>query len=105
MERGRRGRDMTNSDIMQEIEELKKQLLALEAAKGHGSAQAPPEESQQSSREETGGESGTWLRDLIKQAEELMGGLDLQFKDVPAKTALVIFALGILTGRLLSRRG
>jgi hypothetical protein len=42
---------------------------------------------------------------LIKQAEELMGGLDLQFKDVPAKTALVIFSLGVLMGRLLSRRG
>jgi len=45
------------------------------------------------------------MRDLLKQAEELIGGLDLQLKDVPARTALVIFALGVLTGRLLSRRG
>lgn len=96
---------MADRDIMQEIEELKKQLQALEAAKGHAGAQVSPEEPEQRPREETGGEAGTWLRDLIKQAEELMGALDLQFKDVPAKTALVIFALGVLMGRLLSRRG
>ncbi|HYA88941.1 MAG TPA: hypothetical protein VEI57_18030 [Nitrospirota bacterium] len=96
---------MVDRDIMQEIEELKKQLKALEAIKGQGGAQASSEESEQSPREETGGEVATWLRDLIKQAEELIGGLDIQFKDVPAKTALVIFALGILMGRLLSRRG
>jgi hypothetical protein len=96
---------MADHDIMQEIEELKKQLQALEAAKGHAGAQVSSEGSEKNTREEIGGEAGTWLRDLIKQAEELMGGLDLQFKDVPAKTALVIFALGILTGRLLGRRG
>jgi hypothetical protein len=95
---------MADRDIMQEIEELKKQLQALEATKGHAGAQVS-EEPEQRPQGETGGEAGTWLRDLIKQAEELMGGLDLQFKDVPAKTALVIFALGVLMGRLLSRRG
>lgn len=96
---------MADLDIMQEIEELKKQLQALEAAKGHADAQDSSEKPEQRSREETQEESGTWLRDLIKQAEELMGGLDLQFKDVPANTALVIFALGVLMGRLLSRKG
>ena len=96
---------MADRDIMQEIEELKKQLQALEAAKGHAGAQVSSEEPEQRPLGETEGEAGTWLRDLIKQAEELVGGLDLQFKDVPAKTALVIFALGVLTGRLLSRRG
>ena len=96
---------MADHDIMQEIEELKKQLQALETAKGHAGAQVSSEEQEQRPLEETGGEAGTWFHDLIKQAEELMGGLDLQFKDVPAKTALVIFALGVLMGRLLSRRG
>ena len=96
---------MADRDIMQEIEELKKQLQALDAAKGHAGAQVSPEEPEQRPREEAGAEAGTWLRDLIKQAEELVGGLDLQFKDVPAKTALVIFSLGVLMGRLLSRRG
>ncbi|HSA78923.1 MAG TPA: hypothetical protein VLG72_08705 [Nitrospirota bacterium] len=96
---------MADRDIMQEIEELKKQLQALEAAKGHAGAQVSAEEPEQRPLGDIGGEAGTWIGDLIKQAEELMGGLDLQFKDVPAKTALVIFALGVLMGRLLSRRG
>jgi len=96
---------MADRDIMREIEELKKQLQELEAAKGHSGAQVSLEEPGKKPPEEAEGEAGTWLRDLIKQADELMGGLDLQFKDVPAKTALVIFALGVLMGRLLSRRG
>ena len=96
---------MADREIMQEIEDLKKQLQALEAAKGHAGAQVSSEEQEQRPREEAEGEAGTWFQDLIKQAEELMGGLDLQFKDVPAKTALVIFSLGVLMGRLLSRKG
>jgi len=96
---------MTDRDIMQEIEELKKQLQSLEASKVHAGSQVSPGEPGQGPQGETGGDSGNWLRDLFKQAEELMGGLDLQFKDVPAKTALVIFSLGVLMGRLLSRRG
>jgi len=96
---------MVDRDIMQEIEELKKQLQALEEAKSQIGTRSSSEESQHRPMEEAGAEEGNWLQDLIKQAEELMGGLDLQFKDVPAKTALVIFALGILMGRMLSRRG
>jgi ElaB/YqjD/DUF883 family membrane-anchored ribosome-binding protein len=96
---------MPDQDIMREIEELKKQLRALEEDRGHAGAEASSEEREQRPLEEAGGETGTWFHDLIKQAEGLMGGLDLQFKDVPAKTALVIFALGVLMGRLLSRRG
>jgi hypothetical protein len=92
---------MAENNIMQEIEELRKQLQSLSAARGA----APQEQLLQEPAAEAGGEAGAWLRDIIKQAEELVGGLDLHFKDVPAKTALVIFALGVLTGRLLSRRG
>ncbi len=96
---------MVDRDIMQEIEELKKQLQALEATKGQAGAQVSSGKPEPRPLGETGEEAGSWFRDLIKQAEELMGGLDLQFKDVPAKTALVIFALGILMGRILSRKG
>jgi ElaB/YqjD/DUF883 family membrane-anchored ribosome-binding protein len=93
---------MAENDIMQEIEELRKQLQSLSAARG---PVAPQEQPLQEPPAEAGGEAGAWLRDIIKQTEELIGGLDLHFKEVPAKTALVIFALGVLTGRLLSRRG
>ncbi len=101
----RRGRAMIDRDIIQEIEELKKQLQALEATKGQAGARVSSENPEHRPLGETGEEAGSWFRDLIRQAEELMGGLDLQFKDVPAKTALVIFALGILMGRMLSRKG
>ncbi len=97
---------MKEQDMLREIEQLKQQLESLSAARGRSSAQEAAEASEDrppSSGAE--GEAGSWLRDLLKQAEEVIGSLDLQFKDVPARTALVIFTLGILTGRLLSRRG
>jgi ElaB/YqjD/DUF883 family membrane-anchored ribosome-binding protein len=96
---------MTDKDIRSEIEELRAQLESLSRTKGPDASSpaagaAPRQEGGVEGDAVTG-----WFRDIIKQAEELMGGLDLQLKDVPAKTALVIFALGILTGRLLSRKG
>ena len=92
---------MEDKDIMKEIAELRKQLQDISAARGPAPAGQPPQEQ----GGETGSDPGDWLREIMKQAEELIGGLDLHFKDVPAKTALVIFTLGVLTGRLLSRRG
>lgn len=97
---------MKEQDLIAEIEQMKEQLARLAAARGGKPAQeeaAVADEGPLAGG--AGGEVGLWMRDLLKQAEELIGGLDLQFKDVPAKTALVIFALGVLTGRLLSRRG
>ncbi len=96
---------MTDKDIRSEIEELRAQMEALSRKKGEDASspaagEAPRQEGGAGDDAATG-----WFRDIIKQAEELMGGLDLQLKDVPAKTALLIFALGILTGRLLSRKG
>ena len=93
---------MEDREIMEEIDELRKQLQSLSTARG---AAASPGPSAQEQASEGGDEAGFPFRDILKQAEELIGGLDLHLKDVPAKTALVIFALGVLTGRLLSRRG
>ena len=97
---------MADKDIQSEIEELKAQLASLSRPGGQGASQpesgAAPHHAD--TAEDAGG-AGGWLQDIMKQAEELMGGLDLQLKDVPAKTALMIFALGVLTGRMLSRRG
>ena len=93
---------MEDREIMQEIEQLQKQLQALSAARG---AAVSPGPTAQEPAAGPGDEAGMSFRDILKQAEELIGGLDLHLKDVPAKTALVIFALGVLTGRLLSRRG
>ena len=94
---------MTDKDIRSELEELKAQLASLSRSGGAGQQAAAPDTAAQP-QDEGGGLAGGWLTDILKQAEELWSGLDLQLKDVPAKTALVIFALGVLTGRLLSKR-
>jgi ElaB/YqjD/DUF883 family membrane-anchored ribosome-binding protein len=94
---------MTDKDIRSELEELRARLESLSRTGGQGSAQ-PAAGAAQGQVDEGEGAGGGWLRDIMKQAEELMSGLDLQLKDVPAKTALMIFALGVLTGRLLSKR-
>ena len=93
---------MEDREIMQEIEELRMQLQALSSARGAAASPGPTTQQEVAGE---GGEAGFSFRDIIRQAEELIGDLDLHLKDVPAKTALVIFALGVLTGRLLSRRG
>ena len=95
---------MTDKDIRSEIEELKAQLESLSRAGGQDAAQPGAGASPHHGDDTEGAGAGGWLRDIMKQAEELMSGLDLQLKDVPAKTALMIFALGVLTGRLLSKR-
>ena len=96
---------MTDKDIRSEIEELKAKLESLSATGAQGAGQsASAAATHQGEAAEDAGFGGGWLRDVMKQAEELMGGLDLQLKDVPAKTALMIFALGVVTGRLLSKR-
>jgi ElaB/YqjD/DUF883 family membrane-anchored ribosome-binding protein len=92
---------MTEKDIRSEIEELKAKLESLSSPGGQGAGQSAAGAAADAADDI--GASG-WLRDIMKQAEELMGGLDLQLKDVPAKTALMIFALGVVMGRLLSKR-
>jgi hypothetical protein len=93
---------MADKDIRSEIEELKAKLESLSSTGGQGQPSAGAAPDQADASDDAG--AGGWLRDIMKHAEELMGGLDLQLKDVPAKTALMIFALGVVTGRLLSKR-
>ena len=95
---------MTEKDIRSEIEELRAQLESQSRSGGQDAAQPAAGAVPRREDDAEGAGAGGWLRDIMKQSEELMGGLDLQLKDVPAKTALLIFALGVLTGRLLSKR-
>ena len=95
---------MTDKDIVSEIEELRTRLDSLSRS-GEKSPPADAAGPGKHGEDETGeGLNGGWFHDIVKQAEVLWNGLDVQLKDVPAKTALVIFALGVLTGRLLSKR-
>jgi ElaB/YqjD/DUF883 family membrane-anchored ribosome-binding protein len=95
---------MTDKDIRSEIEEIRAQLEQLSRSGGQGSQAAAANADRQENESAGSGEAGGWFHEVLKQAEELWSGLDLQLKDIPAKTALVIFALGVLTGRLLSKR-
>ena len=94
---------MTDKDIRSEIEELRTRLESLSRSGRQEEAQTADAVPGSEDDAESAG-AGGWLRDIMKQAEEVMGGLDLQLKEVPAKTALMIFALGVLTGRMLSKR-
>ena len=94
---------MTDKDITSEIAALRTRLDSLSRSDEKG-PQGDAIDTAPHRGDETGA-VGEWLHELLKQAEELWNGLDIQLKDVPAKTALVIFALGVLTGRLLSKRG
>lgn len=94
---------MTEKDIRSEIEELKSQLEKLSRSREQDH-QTESGATPLGVDEIGGGTTGGWFREIVKQAEDLWSGLDIQMKDVPAKTALVIFALGVLTGRLLSKR-
>ena len=95
---------MTDKDLRSEIEELRARLESLSRAGAQDAAQPAAGAAPHQANDAEDAGAGGWLHDIMKQAEELMGGLDLQLKDVPAKTALMIFALGVLTGRLLSKR-
>ena len=44
-----------------------------------------------------------WLRGLQQQFEELLHHLKIELNEVPAATALSVFALGVLVGRLISK--
>jgi hypothetical protein len=95
---------MTDKEIRSEIEELRARLESFSRTGGQDTAQPAAGAPTHQTDDVEGAGAGGWLRDIMTQAEELMGSLDLQLKDVPAKTALMIFALGVLTGRLLSKR-
>ena len=95
---------MTDKDIRSEIEELRARLESLSRPGGQDAGQPAAGAASYPVDDPEDAGAGGWLRDILKQAEDLMGGLDMQLKDVPAKTALMIFALGVLTGRMLSKR-
>ena len=82
-----------------EVEELRKQvelLTAQAAMKVESQEQPEPEEA------ELAGE-GADLAHLRAKLDEFMGTLKRDLDEIPAGTAVGIFALGVLMGRLLPR--
>ena len=93
---------MANEDILQEIESLRQQLEAMKHEREAGRA-APGEAQDQS--EETAiplpaSLSKDSIEDLLSQFKELLESIDKDIKDTKPTTLLVVFALGVLVGRL-----
>ena len=88
---------MSDSDVRMELDQLRKQVAALSAARKQNKS-ATPEGSDETANEPEQGESEHVIKDQI---EELIKLLQDEIRDMPAVTALAVFALGVLMGRLL----
>ena len=114
---------MVKDDMQSEIDALRAQVAELKAereaeakeeakAKEQGqasSAQAPPDESTTQESEATastaeeGAEAKPEEADLSSLFQELVDTIEEEFKAANPVTVLVVFALGVLVGRLLPR--
>lgn len=107
---------MAKDEMKNEIEELRAQVAELTAerkAREKEQAQASSQESEKESvtQGEATSESGTdeaettksEVADLSSQFQELIDTIDQELKEASPVTVLVVFALGVLVGRLLPR--
>ena len=86
---------MTNEDLHQEIELLRQQLDAIQ--RQADTAPAVPELADEDDSTETvTAEDETQAEDLLAQLKELLEYI----KDPKPTTLLIVFALGVLVGRL-----
>lgn len=105
---------MSNNAIHKELEELRVQVAELSRAREPESVsnhnldvredsdqvQSPDSaESEQVMDQESDGSK----MDIEKQIQEFIDALEVEIKDTNPMTVLVIFALGVLIGRLLPR--
>ena len=97
---------MLNEDLNTEIELLRKQLNALQ--KERESASVPiPEQNAESRKEGSAAGLDELLSeidmdklDLTKQLKDLLDSLDKDIRETKPSTLLIVFALGVLIGRL-----
>lgn len=93
---------MAEQDYGSEILELKRQMEALmsrQSAQEEGADTAPESKEPTATKKKAGAE----LSKLHEKLEEFMGLLEQDLKQVPVTTAVAIFGLGVLFGRLLPR--
>lgn len=100
---------MAKDEIRKELDELRAQLEALQASRTttvnagpDADAAAVREPAAPAAVDEPGGESDVGS-DLSLQFQELMEVLDRELRESNPTTLLAVFALGVLTGRLLPR--
>ena len=99
---------MPNEDLNAEIEQLRKQLQALQSERESASEPSQPKEDErQKEKQEPVTEVEDILADmdldkldLAGQVKKLLDSLDQDIKDTKPSTLLIVFALGVLIGRL-----
>jgi len=105
---------MSNNAIQKELEALRAQVAELnrardtEQANNHDSDVCEASDQMQSPNSAEGGQipdqdSDGSKMDFEKQIQEFIDALEVEIKDTNPMTVLVIFALGVLIGRLLPR--
>ena len=105
---------MSNNAIHKELEELRVQVAELnrardtELANNHHPDVSEASDQMQSPNSAEGGQipdldSDGSKMDFEKQIQEFIDALEVEIKDTNPMTVLVIFALGVLIGRLLPR--
>ena len=85
-------------NLEDEVQELRKQVELLAAKKA-----TPDREQEIPKTEDQADDEVKDLSSLRAKLEEFMGTLERDLQQIPATTALGIFALGVLMGRLLPR--
>jgi thioredoxin-like negative regulator of GroEL len=95
---------MANEDLHQEIELLRQQLDAIQRESNvpppeppEASAGAGPDDGVEAT---VTAEEEAQAEDLLAQLKELLESIDRDIKDTKPTTLLIVFALGVLVGRL-----
>ena len=88
---------MSNEEIQQELERLRKEVAALSQARQEKKPEPPPEEEEALTTDQP-----AEVDQATKgQVEELIKLLQDEIRDMPTITTVAVFALGILVGRFL----
>lgn len=99
---------MADENLRAEIESLREQLSTLKkereaaAESRESDLETPPNEEPESTDavEEASGEEGEEQHDLAAQFHELLDSLDKDLRETKPSTLLIVFALGVLVGRI-----
>ena len=88
---------MSNEEMQQELERLRKEVAALSQARQEKKPEPPPEEEEALTTDQPA-EADQATKG---QVEELIKLLQDEIRDMPTITTVAVFALGILVGRFL----
>lgn len=88
---------MSTADIQRELDQLRKEVAALAAARERKESSANRENDDAAMDAEDGAKEHA----IKGQIEELIKLLQDEIRDMPAATTLAVFALGFLLGRYL----